>query len=84
MQTIKGLFQKYAHLAPPESSKKKVVVQAVKKECGITLSEDDVRLSSGGVFLGCHPIERAEILRSAPQVLTRLRDDYSVYMSFIR
>ena len=84
MQVIQNLFQKYAQLTPPESSKKKVIVSAVRKECGITLQEDEVRMGSGGVFLHCHPVERAEILRCSPVILQRLREEYSVYFSFIR
>jgi hypothetical protein len=84
MQTIKGLFQKYATLTPPEGSKKRVVIEMVKKECGITVQECDIRIGNGGVFLSCHPIERAEIMRSSPTILQRLRDEYAVYVSFIR
>ena len=81
MQTIQNLFAKYTTLTPPESSKKKHVIVLIREESGVVLSEKDVRIQNATITLCCHPVERVEVLRCKHAILTRLREECSIYIS---
>ncbi len=84
MELASSYLAKYARLEPPQASTKKLLVQVIRDECGITLTERSVSLSRGGAILSCHPTERSELARCVPQILTLLQHEHNVRLSFIR
>jgi len=84
MDLIKGFLDKYKNLAPPDASTKKLLSEIIHKECGITISSKSIHVKYGGVNLRCHPAERSEIVRCAPQILSVLQYEYNIRLSYIR
>jgi|GEM_PF-4193254 len=84
MKELQKYLQKYKNLTPPEASKKKVLIDAIRSECGITLTENDIALIGGGARLSCHPTVRSEIAQCAPRVLGVLHGEYGVHLAYLR
>jgi len=84
MDNVVSFLAKYKNLTPPEESTKKIIVEAIKHECGITLEKKDVSLKQGGVFLKCHPAVRSELLRCVPKIISTLSREYNIRLSYIR
>ncbi len=84
MNGIGSYLDKYKHIKPPESSKRKVLVEVVRAECGVLLKESEVMITRGGVRLSCHPTVRSEIARHAPVILDVLHKRHGVHIAFIQ
>jgi hypothetical protein len=84
MDLLGNFLEKYSHLTPPEGSKKKVFIEVVSRECGITLKEKNITFTNGGVFLSCHPIIKKEIISQGSDILQRMREDFNIHATFIK
>ena len=84
MQELRSYLSKYLHLTPPEATKKKVLIDVIRKECGILLEEKEIVIVGGGVRLSCHPTVRSELARCAPQVLRTLHQEHNVHLAYLR
>jgi len=84
MDTIGKYLQKYFKLAPPEGVKKKTLIQVIKDECGVTLTEEQIRIHKEGFFLQCHPTVRSEVLQHTTHILQVLHEKHNTRVSFIR
>lgn len=84
MEGLCTYLEKYKRLMPPERHVAKLVARVVRDECGIALDEAAVTLRRGGAFLTCHPVERSEVLRSAPRILDLLQREHQIRLSFVR
>jgi hypothetical protein len=84
MDDIGKYLRKYATLTPPQGTKKKLLAELFRSECGVTLSENQIRLQKEGVFLDCHPAVRTEIQRHAPHLISILLERHNTRITFIR
>lgn len=84
MDDVGKYLRKYSTLVPPEGTKKKLLIELFRNECGITLTEKQIRLQGQGIFLDCHPAVRGEIQRLAPHIITTLLERYNTRIAFIR
>jgi hypothetical protein len=75
---------RYKNLEPPQTSTVKLLIQTIRDECGITLTEKEVALSRGGAVISCHPVVRSELLQYASQVITTLHKKHNIRLSYIR
>lgn len=84
MNGLGSYLDKYKHIKAPESSKRKVLVEVVRTECGISLKESEVMITRGGIRLACHPTVRSEIARHTPNILNILHKQHGIHVAFIQ
>jgi len=84
MRELQNFLARYKNLTPPEGSKKKVLIETLYRECGVSFKEKDLTFRGGGVTLSCHPITRSEVIQCAPRVLEVLYKEHGIHIAFIR
>ena len=84
MNGLQKYLDKYKALAPPETSKCKILAAIIRDECGVTVEEKEISIRGGGVYLKCHPALKGEIRMCAPRILSALHQHHSIHISFIR
>ncbi len=84
MEGLGAYLARYRSLEPPHASMARMVCAVVRDECGITLSEKELRFTQGGVLLSCHPVVRSEVVVHAPRILAILREKHGVRLSHVR
>lgn len=84
MDGVGKFLDRYKHLTPPEGSKRKVLCDVIRHECGIVVDEKSITIRGNGAYLSCHPTLRGEIRLCAPRVLTQLHQQHNIHLAFIR
>lgn len=84
MEGIKKYLKRHTGLTPPQASAKRLCIEAIQDECGISLEEKEITIRNGGVHLSCHPTVRSEVVHNAPSILSTLCQKHNVRISYIR
>ena len=84
MDNAAKFLERYLKLSPPQSTKKKLLIKTIQDECGVSITEDQIKLHKEGVFLNCHPIIKTEIVRNQQGIISALHNHHNTRISFIR
>ncbi len=84
MEGIKKYLRRHKGLVPPQESAKRLCIEIIQNECGISLGEKELSIRNGGVHLSCHPTVRSEVIHNAPIILSTLCQKHNVRISYIR
>jgi hypothetical protein len=84
MDEVGKYLRKYTTLVPPEGTKKKIFIDVIRSECGITITERHIRLRGQGIYLDCHPVIRGEIQQRASGIISTLLEKHNTRIAFIR
>ncbi len=84
MDCLVNFLDKYKSLKPPHESTIKMLIEAIKDECGVSVDYSDVKISRGGAIISCHPAVRSEIIRNSSYIIKTLNSKYNIRLSFLR
>ncbi len=69
---LKDFLQKFSLLSPPDRLVREASIAVVGEAIGITLSQKDIEIRGGVLFLNIHPVAKSELLLKKSLVLDEI------------
>ena len=69
---LKDFLKKFSLLSPPDRLVREVSIAVVGEAMGITLSQKDIEIRGGVLFLNIHPAAKSELLLKKSLVLDEI------------
>lgn len=68
MEKITHLLTKYEHITPPDGALRKVVAEAIKEVCHITIPQKHIRVTRDNVYLMVDPAIKSKVFMTKEMV----------------